>query len=50
VEGEILGKRFWNISLEIGIRKIVGCRNKQMLQKLGLYLNRYGEKSERMIK
>jgi hypothetical protein len=34
---EILDKRFWNIDPEIGIRKIVGSKNKEMWQKLGLY-------------
>jgi hypothetical protein len=47
---EILDKRFWNIDPEIGIRKIVRCKNKEMWQKLGLYLSRYREKWERMIK
>jgi hypothetical protein len=47
---EILDKRFWNINPEIGIRKIAGCKNKKMWQKLGLYLSRYREKWERMIK
>jgi hypothetical protein len=47
---EILDKRFWNIDPEIGIRKIAGCKNKEMWQKLGLYLSRYREKCERMIK
>jgi hypothetical protein len=30
--------------------KIAGCKNKEMWQKLGLYLSRYREKWERMIK
>jgi hypothetical protein len=47
---EILDERFWNIDPEIGIRKIAGCKNKEMWQKLGLYLSRYREKWERMIK
>jgi hypothetical protein len=47
---EILDKRFWNIDSEIGIRTITGCKNKDMWQKLGLYLSRYREKWERMIK
>jgi hypothetical protein len=47
---EILDKRFWNIDPEIGIRKIVGCKNKDTWQKLGLYLSRYSGKWERMIK
>jgi hypothetical protein len=50
VEEEIPDKRFWNIDPEIGIRKIAGCKNKEMCQKLGLYLSRYREKWERMIK
>jgi hypothetical protein len=47
---EILGKRFWNIDPEIGIRKIAGCKNKKMWQTSGLYLSRYREKWERMLK
>jgi hypothetical protein len=47
---EILDKRFWNIDPEIEIRKIGGCKNKEIWQKLGLYLSRYREKWERMIK
>jgi hypothetical protein len=47
---EILDERFLNINPEIGIRKISGCKTKDMWQKLGLYLSRYREKSERMIK
>jgi hypothetical protein len=47
---EILGKKFWNINPEIGIRKIAECINKKTWQKLGLYLSRYREKWERMIK
>jgi hypothetical protein len=27
---EILDKRFWNIDPEIGIRKIAGCKNREM--------------------
>jgi hypothetical protein len=41
---EILDKRFWNIDPEIGIRKIAGCKNEEIWQKLGLYLSRYREK------
>jgi hypothetical protein len=47
---EILDKRFWNIDPEIGIRKIAGSKNKDIWQKLGLYLSRYRGKWERMIK
>jgi hypothetical protein len=47
---EILDERFRNIDPEIGIRKIVGCKNKEMWRKLGLCLSRYREKWERMIK
>jgi hypothetical protein len=47
---EILDKRFWNIYPEIGIRKMAGCKNKEIWQKLGLYLNRYRGRWERMIK
>jgi hypothetical protein len=47
---EILDKRFWNIDPEKGIRKIAGCKNKEIWQKLGLYLSRYRGKWERMIK
>jgi hypothetical protein len=47
---EILDKRFWNIDPEIGIRKTEGCKNKEMWQKLGLYLSRYMEKWKKMIK
>jgi hypothetical protein len=47
---EILDKRFWNIDPEIGIGKIAGCKNKEMWQELGLYLSRYRERWERMMK
>jgi hypothetical protein len=47
---EILDKRFWNTDPEIGIRKIAGCKNKELWQKLGPYLSRYRGKWERMIK
>jgi hypothetical protein len=47
---EILDKRFRNCDPEIGIRKIAGCKNKEIWQKLGLYLSRYRGKWERMIK
>jgi hypothetical protein len=47
---EILNKRFWNIDPETEIRMIAGCKSKEMWQKLGLYLSRYREKWERMIK
>jgi hypothetical protein len=52
---EILNKRSRNIDPEIGINKIAinkiaGCKNKEMWQKLGLYLSRYREEWERMIK
>jgi hypothetical protein len=46
---EILDKRFWNIDPEIGIRT-AGCKNKEIRQKLGLYLSRYRGKWERMTK
>jgi hypothetical protein len=36
--------RFWNINPETGIRKIAGCKNKEIWQKLELYLGRYREK------
>jgi hypothetical protein len=42
---EILDKIFWNIDPEIGIRKIAGCKRKEMWQE-----GRYREKWERMIK
>jgi hypothetical protein len=51
---EILDNRFWNIDPEIGIRKIAGCKNREMWQKLGLYLSsikfKYREKWERIIR
>jgi hypothetical protein len=47
---EIVDKRFWNIDPEIGIRKIAGCKIKEMWHILGLYLSRYREKWERMTK
>jgi hypothetical protein len=47
---EIPNKKFCNINPEIGIRKIAGCKNKEIWQKLGLYLSRYREKWERIIK
>jgi hypothetical protein len=47
---EILVKRFWNINPETGIRKIAGCKKKEMWQKSGLYLSRYMEKWERTLK
>jgi hypothetical protein len=47
---DILDKKFWNIDPEIGIRKIARCKNKDMWQKLGLYLSTYREKWERMMK
>jgi hypothetical protein len=40
---EILDKGFWNIYPEIGIRKIVGCKNKEIWQKLGLVIERSGK-------
>jgi hypothetical protein len=47
---EILDKRFWNTDPEIRSRKIAGCKNKEMWQKLELYLSWHREKWERMIK
>jgi hypothetical protein len=47
---EILDERFWNVDPEIGIRKIAGCKNKEIWQKLGLYLSSCRDKWERMIK
>jgi hypothetical protein len=47
---KILDKRFWNIDPEIGIRKIAGCKNKELWQKLGLHLSRYTEKWKIMTK
>jgi hypothetical protein len=47
---EILDKIFWNIDPGKGIRKIAGCKNKKIWQKLGMYLSRYRRKWERMIK
>jgi hypothetical protein len=47
---EILDNRFWDIDPEIGIRMIAECKNKEVWQKLGIYLSRYREKWERMIK
>jgi hypothetical protein len=47
VGGEgVLDKRFSNIYPEIGIRKIAVCKNKDIWQKLGLYLSRYRERWE----
>jgi hypothetical protein len=47
---EILGKRYGNIDVEMGIRRIVGCENKEQWQKIGtqiiklLWVKRNGEK------
>jgi hypothetical protein len=47
---EILDKRFWNIDSGVGTTKTEECKNNEMWQKLALYLNKYREKWERMMK
>jgi hypothetical protein len=50
VKGRNSGKIFWNIDPEIEIRKTVRCKNKEVCQKLVLYLNRCRKKWERKMK
>jgi hypothetical protein len=40
---EILDKRIRNISAEIGVMRIIGCKNEEQWQKIGLYIIEYTE-------
>jgi hypothetical protein len=45
-----LDKRFRNIAEGVGIRKTVGCKNKEEWHKTGICMILYKEKWERMIR
>jgi hypothetical protein len=47
---KLVEARFTITDPEIEIRKIFTNKNKDKLQKIGLYLNRYKEKWERLVK
>jgi hypothetical protein len=49
VQERLVDKRFTSIEPQIGIRKIVTNRNYDKLQKIGLYLSKYKEKSRRSV-
>jgi hypothetical protein len=42
-------KRFTNVDPEIGIRRVATSKDKDKLQKFGLYLNMYKEKWKRAV-
>jgi hypothetical protein len=46
---QILNKRFRGIGTEIAIR-IVGCRSKDQWQKIGMYMIKYEDKWERILR
>jgi hypothetical protein len=41
---------FRSINAEIDIRGIVGCKNKEQWQQIGMYVIRYKEKWEKMVR
>jgi hypothetical protein len=45
----LVDKRFTNIDHEIGIRRVATSKDKDKLQKSGLYLNMYKEKWKRAV-
>jgi hypothetical protein len=46
---DLVDKRFTSVDPEIGIRKIATSKDKDKLQKFGLYLNMYKEKWKRAV-
>jgi hypothetical protein len=44
---DLVDKRFTSVEPEIGIRRVVTSKDKDKLQKTGLYLNMYKEKWKR---
>jgi hypothetical protein len=44
-----LDKWFRYVDAEIGIRKIIGCKNKAQWQRVGIYLFKYEEKLEQTV-
>jgi hypothetical protein len=47
---EILIKRFRNIDAGIGIRRTVGCKNKEHWHKICVYMIKYDEKWEKVVR
>jgi hypothetical protein len=46
---DVVDKRFTGVDLEIGIRRVATSKDKDKLQKSGLYLNMYKEKWKRAV-
>jgi hypothetical protein len=47
---ETVYKRFWNANTEISIRRIVCRKDKEQWQKIGIYMIKYKDKLERMVR
>jgi hypothetical protein len=47
---KILDKRYWNIDVEISIRRMVGWKDREKQQRTGTYLHKYEEEEERKAK